>query len=148
MIEDLDKRLRDSYFPKGSFQHRKAELVRIFPFVTTTVSSTEERELETYLGICGVVARKIAGLKKSTPFGIDDLKASLQDKVETNEPDHLLDILKAKEAGKNPWEPWHDRLPSSYFEKRWGAAWKDTNKVFWETFKASLKSRQLASKKD
>jgi DNA-binding NtrC family response regulator len=54
----------------------------------------------------------------------------------------LADVLKSKKEGKNPWETWQEKLPSSYFERRWGAAWKDTNKEFWETFRASLKSRK------
>lgn len=61
--------------------------------------------------------------------------------------DYLTDVLKAKEAGRNPWASWQERLPSSYFEKRWGSTWKDTDKDFWETFKASLKSRKTGSKK-
>jgi len=65
----------------------------------------------------------------------------------THIADYLSDALTAKENGKNPWEPWQERLPSSYFEKRWGAAWKDTNKEFWEKFKASLKSRRETPKK-
>jgi DNA-binding NtrC family response regulator len=63
----------------------------------------------------------------------------------THISDYLADVLKAKEEGRNPWEPWQQRLPSSYFEKRWGAAWKNTDKEFWETFRAGLKSRQSAS---
>lgn len=62
--------------------------------------------------------------------------------------EYLIDVLKAKEEGKNPWRSWQERLPSSYFEKRWGAAWKDTDKDFWETFKAGLKSRKSDAKKD
>jgi DNA-binding NtrC family response regulator len=54
---------------------------------------------------------------------------------------YLIDVLKAKGKGKNPWSTWQERLPSSYFEKRWGAAWKDTDQEFWQTFKAGLKSR-------
>ena len=61
--------------------------------------------------------------------------------------EYLIDVLKAREAGKNPWGSWQERLPSSYFEKRWGSAWKDTDKDFWETFKAGLKSRKTESKK-
>ena len=60
--------------------------------------------------------------------------------------EYLIDVLNAKEEGKNPWGSWQERLPSSYFEKRWGAAWKDTDKDFWETFKAGLKSRKSGSK--
>lgn len=56
--------------------------------------------------------------------------------------DFLNDVLKAKEEGKNPWGPWQERLPSSYFEKRWGAAWQATDKEFWERFRASIRSRQ------
>ena len=55
---------------------------------------------------------------------------------------YLIDVLKAGDEGKDPWGSWQERLPASYFEKRWGAAWKDTDKEFWETFKAGLKSRK------
>jgi len=54
----------------------------------------------------------------------------------------LCDVLEAKEKGKNPWGPWQERLPTSYFERRWGAAWQDTDKNFWNTFRASIKSRK------
>ncbi len=64
-----------------------------------------------------------------------------------NISDYLNDVLTAQKEGRNPWESWHDRLPASYFEKRWGAAWKDTDRQFWETFKASLKAKRAASKK-
>ena len=53
----------------------------------------------------------------------------------------LNDVLVAKATGKNPWGAWQDRLPTSYFEKRWGAAWRDADKEFWKTFKESLKAR-------
>ncbi|MBW2617031.1 MAG: response regulator, partial [Deltaproteobacteria bacterium] len=49
----------------------------------------------------------------------------------TNITTFLNDILEAKEKGKSTWEPWQEKLPSSYFEKRWGAAWQDTDKEFW-----------------
>jgi DNA-binding NtrC family response regulator len=61
--------------------------------------------------------------------------------------DYLIDALEAKENGKDPWEPWQERLPSSYFEKRWGSAWKDTDKEFWDKFRSGLKSRRQPSKK-
>jgi len=57
----------------------------------------------------------------------------------------LTDVLKACREGRNPWEPWEEKLPSSYFEKRWGAAWRDTDKEFWETFRRSIRSRSLPS---
>lgn len=56
--------------------------------------------------------------------------------------DYLIGVLKAAEEGRNPWESWQEKLPTSYFERRWGAAWKDTDKEFWETFRSSLKSRK------
>ncbi len=54
----------------------------------------------------------------------------------------LNDILEAIQEGKDPWEPWQDKLPTSYFEKRWGAISKDTTRDFWEQFKAGIKERQ------
>ena len=59
----------------------------------------------------------------------------------TNITTFLNDVLEAKEEGKNTWEPWQEKLPSSYFEKRWGAAWQDTDKEFWEKFKTGIKDR-------
>ena len=54
----------------------------------------------------------------------------------------LNDILEAIQEGKDPWEPWQDKLPTSYFEKRWGAMSKDTTRDFWEQFKAGIKDRK------
>jgi len=56
--------------------------------------------------------------------------------------DFLNDVLVAKATGKDPWSAWQDRLPSSYFEKRWGSAWRDTDKSFWNTFRESLKKKE------
>lgn len=53
----------------------------------------------------------------------------------------LNDVLVARATGKNPWGAWQDRLPTSFFDRRWGAAWRDTDKDFWETFRKSLKDR-------
>jgi len=60
----------------------------------------------------------------------------------------LIDILQAKQKGKNPWARWDDRLPSSYFAQRWGAAWQDADKEFWGTFRESIKTRSSPSKKE
>lgn len=59
----------------------------------------------------------------------------------------LNDVLKAKKKGLNTWGPWQKRLPTSYFEKRWGAAWQDADKEFWERFRASIKAERSQSKK-
>ena len=56
--------------------------------------------------------------------------------------DFLTDVLKAQQSGENPWRAWEERLPSSFFEKRWGAAWKDTDREFWDKFRESIKSRK------
>lgn len=60
----------------------------------------------------------------------------------TNIAIFLDDIIKAREEGKSTWGPWEKRLPSSYFEKRWGAAWQDNDKEFWERFKESIRARR------
>lgn len=53
----------------------------------------------------------------------------------------LNDVLEAKKKGRSTWARWEERLPSSYFERRFGAAWQDADKEFWATFRASLKAR-------
>lgn len=65
----------------------------------------------------------------------------------SNIADFLADVLMAKKEGRNPWAPWQVRLPASYFERKWGAAWQDHDKEFWETFRASLKARRSKAKK-
>jgi len=52
----------------------------------------------------------------------------------------LIDILKSQEEGESTWEPWHRSLSSSYFERKWGADWKDQDKDFWKEFKAGKKN--------
>ncbi|MBT8367895.1 MAG: response regulator [Deltaproteobacteria bacterium] len=56
--------------------------------------------------------------------------------------DYLIDALTAQQNGENPWSAWQERLPSSYFERRWGAAWKDEDRNFWDQFKAGIKARK------
>jgi DNA-binding NtrC family response regulator len=65
-----------------------------------------------------------------------------------NITDYLNDVLTAKKEGRDPWASWHDRLPASYFERRWGAAWKDKDRQFWETFKSGLKAKRAAQQKE
>ena len=54
----------------------------------------------------------------------------------------LIDILKSQDEGESTWEPWHRSLSSSYFERKWGAAWKDQDKEFWKKFKAGKKDKK------
>ena len=60
----------------------------------------------------------------------------------SNIAEYCADALIARERGENPWNAWQDRLPTSYFERRWGAAWKDKNRDFWDKFKASIKAKK------
>jgi DNA-binding NtrC family response regulator len=83
-------------------------------------------------------------------FTPDNLVKSIQEGAASYIPkeeiteiaEYLVDVLQAKQAGRNPWESWQEKLPTSYFERRWGAAWKDNDQNFWDTFQASLKSRK------
>ena len=86
-------------------------------------------------------------------FTPDDLVKSIKEGAASYIPkeeitkiaEYLEDILEARKKGTNPWEPWHEKLPPSYFERRWGAAWKDNDKEFWDTFRDSLKSRKSST---
>jgi DNA-binding NtrC family response regulator len=59
-----------------------------------------------------------------------------------NIAEYCADALIAREKGENPWNAWQDRLPTSYFERKWGAAWKDKNRDFWDKFKVSIKTKK------
>jgi len=59
-----------------------------------------------------------------------------------NITDFLIDILKSQEKGESTWEPWHRRLSSSYFERKWGASWKNQDREFWKKFKAGKKDNK------
>jgi CheY-like chemotaxis protein len=54
----------------------------------------------------------------------------------------LIDILKSQKEGKSTWEPWQRTLSSSYFERKWGAAWKGQDKEFWKKVKAGKKGNK------
>lgn len=43
----------------------------------------------------------------------------------------LIDVLEAREKGENHWYNWLDRM-GDYYEKRFGANWKESHKDFWE----------------
>jgi len=51
----------------------------------------------------------------------------------------LIDILKSQEKGESTWEPWHKKLSSSYFERKWGGDWKNQDREFWKKFKDGRK---------
>ena len=54
----------------------------------------------------------------------------------------LIDILKSQEKGESTWEPWHRRLSSSYFERKWGGDWKNQDRDFWKKHKAGKKDNK------
>ncbi len=62
--------------------------------------------------------------------------------------DYLIDALIAKKKGENPWAAWQNRLPLSYFERRWGVAWKETDRKFWDKFRAGIRDRKSQSNKN
>ena len=108
-------------------------------------------------GLLGIATRKNipAVMLTAHAWSPDNLMRSLKEGAVSYLPkeelanisDYLNDVLSAQKEGRNPWESWHDRLPTSYFEKRFGAAWQGTDKEFWERFRASVKARRSQSKK-
>lgn len=56
-------------------------------------------------------------------------------------PAFLEEVLRAQTEARDPWEPWWEGLPSSYFAKRWGAAWQDQDRAFWESFKRRVQKK-------
>ena len=64
----------------------------------------------------------------------------------SNITDYLIDAIISKQTGSNPWEAWQERLPSSYFERRWGSTWKNMDRKFWQQFKESLQARKIEKK--
>lgn len=51
----------------------------------------------------------------------------------------LIDIIKSQDEGESTWAPWQRTLSSSYFDRKWGAAWKEKNREFWKNFDAGKK---------
>jgi len=47
----------------------------------------------------------------------------------------LNDILEAQQKGLPPWWRWMDRL-GGFFERKFGAAWKEGDKEFWKKFQS------------
>jgi DNA-binding NtrC family response regulator len=60
--------------------------------------------------------------------------------------DFIRDIFEARAEGRDPWEQWQNKFPPTFFEKRWGAAWKAAGKEFQETLKAQLRERAAKKK--
>jgi DNA-binding NtrC family response regulator len=59
----------------------------------------------------------------------------------------LNDIFVARAKGESPWIAWQKRLPRSYFQTRFGAAWQRADREFLDTLKAAIKNRPRSDKK-
>jgi CheY-like chemotaxis protein len=46
---------------------------------------------------------------------------------------YLNDILDAHQKGKNLWSRWLERM-DSYYNKKFGTKWKESDREFWENF--------------
>ncbi len=57
----------------------------------------------------------------------------------------LTDVLESIEAGEDPWVPWQERFPPSYFEVRWGPVFWDTIKEFPKLFRRQRKKNTKSS---
>lgn len=87
-------------------------------------------------------------------FTPDNLTRSVKDGAASYIPkeemakiaDFIIDILKANKEGKSSWENWQARFPHSYFERTWGAAWKDASKDFQKTLRAVLVAKNKPKK--
>lgn len=62
--------------------------------------------------------------------------------------DFLNDIFLARSKGESPWVAWQRRLPTSYFQTRFGAAWKTADREFLNTLKSAIKNRPKTENKD
>ena len=109
------------------------------------------------MGVDGYGLLDIANQKKipavmltAHAFSADHLKKTVQGGASSYVPkeklsdiaDYLVDVLRARQKGNNPWNSWQERLPSSYFQKRWGAAWKTMDKGFLDNFRDTIKARK------
>ena len=108
-------------------------------------------------GLLGIATRKNipAVMLTAHAWSPDNLMRSLKEGAVSYLPkeelinisEYLNDVLLAQKEGRNPWDSWNDRMPTTYFEKRFGAAWQDTDKEFWERFRASIKARRSKAEK-
>ena len=108
------------------------------------------------MGVDGYGLLEIANKKKipavmltAHAFSADNLVKTIKEGAYAYVPkeeisritDFIADALRAKQKGENPWHVWEERLPSSYFEKRWGSTWKNSDRDFWNRFRESIKTR-------
>lgn len=115
------------------------------------------------MGVRGYDLLKIANLKDvpalmltAQAFTPDNMIKSVKEGAVSYVPkeeitrieDFLNDIFVAKAKGESPWVTWRKRLPSSYFQMRFGAAWKSANPEFLDALKSAIKNRPRSEKKE
>jgi DNA-binding NtrC family response regulator len=115
------------------------------------------------MGVRGYDLLKIAHLKNipalmltAQAFTPDNMIKSVKEGAVSYVPkeeitrieDFLNDIFVAKAKGESPWVAWQKRLPSSYFQMRFGAAWKNANREFLDTLRSAIKNRPRSEKKE
>jgi DNA-binding NtrC family response regulator len=115
------------------------------------------------MGVRGYDLLKIANLKDvpalmltAQAFTPDNMIKSVKEGAVSYVPkeeisrieDFLNDIFVAKAKGESPWVAWKKRLPSSYFQMRFGAAWKSANPEFLDALKSAIKNRPRSEKKE
>ncbi len=115
------------------------------------------------MGVSGYELLEIAN-KKHIPclmltahaFSPDNIVRSIKEGAASYVPkeeitkieDFLNDIFVAKEKGESPWVSWQRRLPGSYFQMKFGAAWKAADKEFLNALRTSIVSKSKSSRKE
>jgi DNA-binding NtrC family response regulator len=141
------------------------ELLRMCHVVSASNFDTAKEYLETQdfdlaiLDIMGVDGYRLLemAVRKDIPavmltahaFTPDNLVRSIKEGAASYLPkeempriaEFLVDVLEARKKGISPWEPWAEKLPSSYFEKRFGAMWKASDKKFLDQFRENLRPK-------
>lgn len=115
------------------------------------------------MGVNGYELLEIANKKKipclmltAHAFSPDNIVKSINEGAASYVPkeeisrieDFLNDIFIAQKKGESPWVSWQKRLPGSYFEMKFGAAWQAAGKEFRDALRESIISRAKASKKE
>lgn len=108
------------------------------------------------MGVRGYDLLKIAALKEipalmltARAFTPEDMIKSVREGAVSYIPKEeiarietfLNDIFVARAKGESPWRTWQKRLPSSYFQMRFGAAWKSASPEFLDALRNAIKNR-------
>jgi DNA-binding NtrC family response regulator len=115
------------------------------------------------MGVRGYDLLKIANLKNvpalmltAQAFTPDNMIKSVKEGAVSYVPkeeisrieDFLNDIFVARAKDESPWLSWQKRLPSSYFQMRFGVAWKNASPEFLDALRSAIKNRPGSEKKE